>query len=85
MENNYQVSIIVPIYNVEDYLENCVYSLVNQTYENIEILLIDDGSTDRSGKLADELAKSDSRIKVFHKKNGGLSSARNYGMQKAKC
>lgn len=83
MENNYQVSIIVPIYNVEDYLENCVYSLVNQTYENIEILLIDDGSTDRSGKLADELAKSDSRIKVFHKKNGGLSDTRNYGFERA--
>ena len=77
------ISIIVPIYNVEQYLKKCVDSLVNQTYKNIEILLIDDGSTDSSGKIADELANKDDRIKVFHKKNGGLSDARNYGIEKA--
>ena len=77
------ISIIVPIYNIEKYLRECVDSLVNQTYKNIEILLIDDGSTDSSGKIADELANKDDRIKVFHKKNGGLSDARNYGIEKA--
>ena len=74
------VSIVVPIYNVQDYIERCVHSIIEQTYHNIEILLIDDGSTDDSGKLADEYAKKDERIKVFHKKNGGLSDARNYGV-----
>lgn len=73
------VSVIVPIYNVQDYIERCVHSIIEQTYHNIEILLIDDGSTDDSGKLADEYAEKDERIKVFHKKNGGLSDARNYG------
>ena len=78
-----KVSIIVPVYNVEDYLERCVKSIINQTYRNIEIILVDDGSTDKSGILCDELAKCDGRIQVFHKENGGLSDARNYGIDRA--
>lgn len=78
-----KVSIIVPIYNVEKYLKRCVESLINQTYKNIEILLIDDGSTDNSGKICDELERIDNRIKVYHKENGGLGSARNYGYKYA--
>ena len=78
-----KISIIVPVYNVEQYLERCVESLMNQSYKNIEILLINDGSTDNSGKLCDEIAKRDSRIAVYHKENGGLSDARNYGVDKA--
>ena len=74
------ISVIVPVYNVEKYLENCVNTLVKQTYRNIEILLINDGSTDASGSLCEELAQKDERIKVFHKTNGGLSDARNYEM-----
>ena len=76
-----KISIIVPIYNVEKYLEKSVNSILNQTYKNLEIILVDDGATDNSGKIADELAKTDSRIKVIHKENGGLSSARNEGMK----
>ena len=75
------ISIIVPVYNVADYLERCVESLVLQTYLNLEIILVDDGSTDQSGEICEELAKSDERIHVFHKKNGGLSDARNYGIE----
>lgn len=75
-----KVSIIVPMYNVEDYLEDCVNSITNQTYRNLEIILVDDGSPDNSGKIADEFAKKDDRIKVLHKENGGLSDARNAGM-----
>ncbi|MBQ5852329.1 MAG: glycosyltransferase family 2 protein, partial [Lachnospiraceae bacterium] len=78
------ISIVVPVYNVEKYLERCVDSLINQTYENIEILLIDDGSKDNSGQMCDEYANKDSRITVYHKENGGLSDARNYGMDRAK-
>ncbi|HFU3730805.1 TPA: glycosyltransferase family 2 protein [Streptococcus suis] len=77
------ISIIVPIYNVEEYLDYCVDSLVKQTYKNIEILLIDDGSTDSSGMKADKWAEQDTRIKVFHKENGGLSDSRNFGVQKS--
>lgn len=76
------ISIVVPVYNVEEYLNDCVKSLVNQTYKNIEIILVDDGSTDNSGKLCDKWEKKDSRIKAFHKLNGGLSDARNYGTQR---
>lgn len=75
------ISIVVPVYNVEKYLNKCVDSLINQTYPNIEIILIDDGSEDTSGKKCDEFADSDSRIKVIHKKNGGLSDARNAGIE----
>lgn len=76
-----KISIIVPIYKVEIYLRKCVDSIVNQTYKNIEILLIDDGSPDNCGIICDEYAKKDERIKVIHKKNGGLSDARNYGIE----
>ena len=78
-----KVSIIVPVYNVEDYLERCVKSIINQTYRNIEIILVDDGSTDNSGVICDEFSKNDDRIIVFHKENGGLSDARNYGIDRA--
>lgn len=78
-----KVSIIIPIYNVEAYLEECVSSVLIQTFKDFEILLIDDGSKDSSGKLCDEISLKDSRIRVFHKSNGGLSSARNYGMDRA--
>ncbi len=81
---NELISIIVPVYNVEKYLEKCVFSITNQTYKNIEIILVDDGSTDISGEICDKLSKKDSRIRVFHKENGGLSDARNYGIKKAK-
>lgn len=80
---NELISIIVPVYNVEQYLEKCVDSIINQTYKNLEIILVDDGATDSSGKLCDELAKIDNRIKVYHKENGGLSDARNYGVEKS--
>ena len=74
------ISVVVPVYNVEKYLYRCVDSIRNQTYQNLEIILVDDGSTDNSGVLCDEIAKMDSRIKVVHKKNGGSSSARNAGI-----
>lgn len=77
------ISVIVPVYNVEQYLEKCVDSIINQTYKNLEIILIDDGSTDSSGQLCDHLAQKDSRIVVYHKENGGVSSARNLGLDKA--
>ena len=80
---NELISIIVPVYNVEQYLEKCVCSIINQTYKNLEIILVDDGATDSSGNMCDELAKSDNRIKVYHKENGGLSDARNYGVERA--
>lgn len=80
---NEKISVIVPVYNVEAYLEKCVMSIVYQSYQNLEILLIDDGSTDNSGTLCDELALKYSRIKVYHKQNGGLSDARNVGLENA--
>jgi len=76
-----KISIIIPVYNVEPYIKKCLDSVINQTYKNIEILCINDGSTDNSGKICDEYAKSDRRIKVFHKANGGLSSALNVGLR----
>ena len=78
------ISLIVPIYNVASYVDRCVASLVNQTYSNLEILLVDDGSTDGSGALCDEWAKKDSRIHVVHKENGGLSDTRNQGIKLSK-
>lgn len=78
-----KVSIILPIYNVEKYLEKCVNSVISQTYQNIEVILVDDGSKDSSGGICDELVESDNRIKVIHKKNGGLASARNAGYEMA--
>lgn len=80
---NELISVIVPVYNVEQYLEKCVNSIINQTYKNLEIILVDDGATDSSGNMCDELARSDNRIKVYHKENGGLSDARNYGVERA--
>ncbi|MCM1186405.1 MAG: glycosyltransferase [Lachnoclostridium sp.] len=77
------ISIIIPIYNIKEYLPRCVRSVTAQTYKNLEILLIDDGSTDGTGELCEELAKGDPRIRVFHKENGGSSSARNLGIAKA--
>ena len=77
------ISVIVSIYNVQGYVEKSVQSIVNQTYKNLEIILVDDGSTDNSGKLCDAFAKNDARIKVIHKGNGGLSSARNEGIKVA--
>ena len=78
------ISIIVPVYKVEKYLDRCLQSLVNQTYENIEIILVDDGSPDNCPAMCEEWAKRDSRIVVFHKQNGGLSSARNFGLDHAR-
>lgn len=77
------VTIIVPVYNVEKYLNKCIESIANQSYKEIEIILVDDGATDNSGNICDEWKKKDSRITVIHKKNGGLSSARNAGLDKA--
>ncbi len=77
------ISVIVPVYNSGKYLPACLESLKNQTYTNLEILLIDDGSTDNSGSICDEYAKKDSRFKVYHKTNGGVSSARNLGLDNA--
>lgn len=78
------ISIIVPVYNVESYLAQCIESLINQTYKNLEIILIDDGSTDKSGEICDLYKDKDNRIKVIHKQNGGLSSARNTGLDIAR-
>ena len=75
-----KISVIVPVYKVEKYLNRCVQSIASQTYENLEIILVDDGSPDNCGVLCDEWVQKDSRIKVVHKENGGLSSARNAGV-----
>ena len=81
--NNPTVSIIVPVYNVEQYLPRCIDSILTQTFTDFELLLIDDGSPDNSGKICDEYAERDTRIRVFHKENGGVSSARNVGIKHA--
>ena len=78
------ISVIVPVYKVEQYLDECVQSIINQTYKNLEIILVDDGSPDRCPEMCDEYARQDSRIKVIHKPNGGLSSARNAGIDIAR-
>lgn len=79
------ISVVVPVYNVpEQYLRNCLKSICNQTIENIEVIVVDDGSTDQSGAICDEFARKDRRIKVIHKENGGLSAARNTGYENAK-
>ena len=77
------ISVIVPVYNVEPYLRKCLDSIVGQTYRELEILVIDDGSTDGSGKICDEYEERDDRIKVFHTENRGLSAARNLGLNNA--
>lgn len=84
MDNEQLVSVIVPIYMVQDYLEKCVKSIMNQTYKNLEIILVDDGSKDDCGKMCDQYKKNDPRISVIHKTNGGLSDARNAGIDVAK-
>ena len=84
MNNNPKISIIVPVYNVEQYLPRCIDSILNQSFADFELLLIDDGSKDKSGAICDEYAAKDSRIRLFHKKNGGVSSARNIGLENAR-
>ena len=79
------ISVIVPVYNIEsEYLERCIKSICNQTYKNLDIILVDDGSTDGSGEICDRFAQEDERVRVFHKENGGSSSARNLGIKEAK-
>ena len=80
---NALISVVIPVYNVEAYLRECIDSVLNQTYPHFEIILVDDGSPDGSGAICDEYAAKDNRISVIHKKNGGLSSARNVGLDKA--
>ena len=75
------LSIVTPVYNVESFLDRSVQSILSQSYRDIELILIDDGSTDGSSSLCDELAKKDSRVKVIHKENGGVSTARNVGLE----
>lgn len=78
------VSVVVAVYNVENYLEGCVLSILQQSYEKIEVILVDDGAKDRSGEICDEFSRQDKRVKVIHKKNAGLSAARNSGIKVAK-
>lgn len=78
-----KLSIIIPVYNVEQYLQSCVQSVITQTYQDLQVILVNDGSTDSSGILCDQLAQQDSRIQVVHKENGGLSDARNAGLKVA--
>lgn len=80
---NEKISIIIPVYNVEKYLKRCLDSVINQTYKDLEIILIDDGSTDLSSEICDNYAKADNRIKVFHSENKGVSAARNKGLELA--
>lgn len=84
MKNDPIVSYIIPVYNVEKYLERCINSLLEQTYSNIELVLVDDGSTDESGKICNQYAEKYPNIQVYHLKNGGASLARKYGLEKSK-
>lgn len=77
------ISVIVPIYKVELYLRKCINSILAQTYQNLEVILVDDGSPDQCGIICDEYAKSDSRVRVIHQENSGVASARNAGLQAA--
>ncbi|HTO14253.1 MAG TPA: glycosyltransferase family 2 protein [Edaphocola sp.] len=81
MNSNELISVVIPIYNVNTYLEKCVSSVISQSYKNLEIILVNDGSTDNSGEIAEDFAKNDKRIKVVHQENGGLSAARNTGLK----
>ena len=81
--DNPLITVIVPVYNIEDYLPRCVHSITAQTYRHLEIILVDDGSTDGTGLLCDRLAEEDERIRVYHKENGGSSSARNLALAHA--
>ena len=83
VSNEPLISVIIPVYKVEKYLKKCVDSVINQTYDNLEIILVDDGSPDNCPKMCDEYAKKDKRIKVIHKENGGVGSARNKGIEKS--
>lgn len=83
MEQQKRISVIVPVYNVEDYLPKCLDSILAQTYQNLEIILVDDGSPDRSGEICDQYAERDSRVAVIHKANGGVCAARNVGLDAA--
>ncbi len=83
MQQDILVSVIVPVYNVEEYLERCVDSILAQSYNHLEVVLVDDGATDSSGRICDDYADRDSRVRVIHKENGGLSSARNAGIDMA--
>lgn len=79
---NYKISVIVPAYNVEEYICDCIDSLLEQTYKNYELLLVDDGSTDNTGRILDEKYSRNEKIKIYHKSNGGLSDARNYALDR---
>ena len=83
MANIPKISVIIPVYNTEKFLHRCIDSILTQTYTDFELLLIDDGSKDSSGSICDEYAEKDSRVRVFHKENGGVSSARNLGLDNA--
>lgn len=76
-----KISIIITIYNLEDYIEECINSVINQTYKNLEIILVNDGSKDKSGMICDKWREKDKRIKVIHQQNQGCSAARNNGMK----
>ena len=80
---NVKISVIIPCYNVEKYIETCLESVLSQTYLNWEAVIVDDGSTDRTGVIADNYSSSDDRFRVFHKSNGGLADARNFGLSRA--
>ena len=82
--SNIAVSIIMPVYNSEAYLQSCVDSILGQNFDSFELLLIDDGSSDKSSEICDAIAQNDSRVRVFHKANGGICEARNYGLERAK-
>ena len=79
-----KISIIIPIYNSEKYIYNCIDSIINQSYQDFELILVNDGSSDRSGIICEEFSQKDNRIKIYHKENGGAASARKYGVEKAK-
>ena len=84
MKDEPLISVVVPVWNISGYVLKCLESIKQQSYTNLEIIVVDDGSTDDSGKVCDEFRKRDKRVRVFHKKNGGLSSARNFGMEKSR-
>lgn len=84
IDKNPEISIIVPVYNTEQYISRCIESILNQTFKDFELILIDDGSQDRSGEICDEYAKKDNRIRVFHNNNQGVSATRNYGINISK-
>ena len=80
MHNKYNISIVVPVYNVANFLDECIKTILDQSYDDFELILVDDGSTDESGSICDYYSKLDERVKVIHQKNGGLSDARNTGI-----